>query len=131
MTTGQIYVRAQPNKNATRLGSIKNHIPIKVRVHNEDWYAYENGYVRSTWLKKIEEHEYADFFDKQEKILKSEKEYAQVIADIYLRESPKNDSKIVKTVYRNEYIEIIGSKNGWKQTPDGFIHKKYLKISGQ
>lgn len=131
MTTGQIYVRAQPNKNATRLGSIKNHTPIKVRVHNEDWYAYENGYVRSTWLKKIEEHEYADFFDKQEKILKSEKEYAQVIADIYLRESPKNDSKIVKTVYRNEYIEIIGSKNGWKQTPDGFIHRKYLKISGQ
>ena len=108
----KVNYRTGPGTNYTKKGSYKKGKILSVVATKGKWSKLDNGYyVSSRWIKKL-----------------STSYKAKTTDSVNYRTGPGVKYKRVGTYKKGTKITVVGEKNGWVKTKDGYyLYKGYTK----
>ena len=127
-TTGDLYVRAKPDKTSKQLGVLKKGTAVETTGKKNGWYTItykgKTGYISAKYVTEAEPGE---------KPGAGEIQTVYTTGDLYVRAKPDKTSKQLGVLKKGTAVETTGEKNGWYtityKGKTGYISAKYVTVN--
>lgn len=103
-TTGDLYVRAKPNKTSEKLGVLKKGTAVETTGAKNGWYTItykgKTAYISGKYVTTTKPET-------------AEKKVVYTTANLNVRAKASTDSKKLGVLKKGTAVEVTGLKNGW------------------
>ncbi len=121
-TTGDLYVRAKPNKTSAKLGVLKKGTAVETTGEKNGWYTItykgKTGYISGKYVTTTKPE------------VKPTTTTVYTTGDLYVRAKPNKTSAKLGVLKKGTAVETTGEKNGWYtityKGKTGYISGKYV-----